>query len=110
MPKYRDVSEKAAMAIKAHAGQLSVAGRSTDAQSFSPELSDSRVLLYYRLAHPWQQVPRPKPGLRGMTMPACIAASSWDMRLARVFWAVLFQSLGLVQAGHPLRGLGHASL
>lgn len=43
-------------------------------------------------------------------MPACLAASPWNIRLARFCWAVVFQLLGLVQAGHPLRGLGHASL
>ena len=43
-------------------------------------------------------------------MPACLAASPWDTKVARFCWAVLFQPLGLAQAGHPLRGLGHASL
>lgn len=110
IPKYRDVSGQAAMAIQTRTAQLAGAGHSTNAHSFSPELDGSRVLVCYRLGHPWQQVPRPRPGLRGMTMPACTAASPWDTGLARLCWAVLFQPLGLVQAGHPLRGLGHASL
>lgn len=109
-PKYRAVSGQAAMAVRAHTAQLTEAGHSTNTHSSSPELFDSRVFICYRLVHPWQEVPRPRPGLRGMTIPACTTTSPWGPRLARFCWAVLFQPLGLVQAGHPLRGLGHASL
>lgn len=110
MPKYRDVSGQASMAGKPHTAQLTVAGLSANTHGFSPELFHSRILIYFRLVHPWQQGPRPTPGPRGTTMPACLAASPRDTRVARFCWAVLFQPLELVQAGRPLRGLGCASL
>lgn len=109
MPKYRDVSGQASMAVKPRTVQLTVAGQSASTHGFSPELFHSPILIYFRLEHPWQLGPRPRPGSRGTTMAACLAVSPWDTRVTTFCWAVLFQPLGLVQAGHPLRGPGRAS-
>lgn len=109
MLKYRDVSGQASMAGKPRTVQLTVAGQSASTHGFSPEFFLSPSLIYFRLVHPWQLGPRPRPGLRGTTVAACSTVSPWDTRVARFCWAVLFQPLGLVQAGCPLRGPGRAS-
>lgn len=101
------------MADKPHTAQLTVVGLSANTHGFSPESFHSRILIYFRLGHPRQQGPRPRPGPRGATMPACaslFSSFSLGQRVVRFCWAVLFQPLGLVQAGRSLRGPGCASL
>lgn len=89
--------------------QLTVAGHSAKTQSFSPELLDSHVLVLFMLGILGCRC----QGLgRGgwMVKPAYVAASALDTRPAMFCWAVFFQSLSLVQAGHLQRDPGHASL